>query len=171
MRSIWPYKHSEKQKYGSFQCSLIGVLSIDDILSRAEPKGFGKEPELSTDEAIRSFRSITQRPAPEISATRTVAARPQISVISTVNLGMGTLTMNCQNNLARRSLWLAKFLLMGAALSQSSFLGGLRAFGSLGVFLGPVILAAALALLSFVREESRRPALRAEWNHRRVGQF
>jgi len=54
--------------------SLIGVLSIDDILSRAEPRGLGREPELSTDEAIRTFRSITQRRAPEISATRTVAA-------------------------------------------------------------------------------------------------
>ena len=54
--------------------SLIGVLSIDDILSRAEPTGLGKEPELSTDEAIRTFRSITQRRAPEIPATRIVAA-------------------------------------------------------------------------------------------------
>jgi CBS domain-containing protein len=53
--------------------ALVGVLSIDDILSRAEPKGHGREPELSTDEAIRTFRSITQRRAPEISATRTVA--------------------------------------------------------------------------------------------------
>jgi predicted PurR-regulated permease PerM len=51
-----------------------------------------------------------------------------------------------------------------------SLLGGLRAFGTLGVFLGPVILAAALALFSFVREESRRAALGGEWNHRRVGQ-
>ena len=54
--------------------SLIGVLSIDDILSRAEPRGLGKEPELSADEAIRTFRSIAQRRAPEIAATRTVAA-------------------------------------------------------------------------------------------------
>jgi CBS domain-containing protein len=54
--------------------SLVGVLSIDDILSRAEPKALGKEPELSTDEAIRTFRSITQRPGHEIAATRTVTA-------------------------------------------------------------------------------------------------
>jgi CBS-domain-containing membrane protein len=54
--------------------SLIGVLSVDDILSRAEPKGLGKEPELSTDEAIRTFRSITQRRVSENPATRTVAA-------------------------------------------------------------------------------------------------
>jgi predicted PurR-regulated permease PerM len=52
-----------------------------------------------------------------------------------------------------------------------SLVGGLRAFGTLGVFLGPVILAAALALFSFVREESRRAALGAEWNHHRVGQI
>ena len=54
--------------------SLIGVISIDDILLRAENRGLGKEPELSTDEVIRTFRSIVQRRAPEIPATRTVAA-------------------------------------------------------------------------------------------------
>lgn len=54
--------------------SLIGVLSIDDVLSHAEPRGLGKDPELSTDEVIRTFRSIVQRRVPEVVATRTAAA-------------------------------------------------------------------------------------------------
>ena len=54
--------------------SLIGVLSIDDILSRAEARKLGNEPELSTEEAIRTFRSIAQRRATEVAATLTVAA-------------------------------------------------------------------------------------------------
>jgi CBS domain-containing protein len=54
--------------------SLAGLLSMDDILSRAEPKGLGKEPELSTDEVIRTFRSIALRRAPEVVTTRTAAA-------------------------------------------------------------------------------------------------
>lgn len=55
--------------------SLVGILSVDDILSRAEPRGLGKEPELSADEVIRTFRSIAQRRAPEIATPRTAAAR------------------------------------------------------------------------------------------------
>ena len=41
--------------------TLVGVLSMDDILLRAQPSSLGKEPELSSDEVIRTFRSITQR--------------------------------------------------------------------------------------------------------------
>ncbi len=37
-----------------------------------------------------------------------------------------------------------------------SLLGGLQAFGTLGIFLGPVILAVTLAIFSFLHEESRR---------------
>ena len=54
--------------------TLVGVLSIDDILQRAEPHSLGKEPELSSDEAVRTFRSITQRRVPEIVAARTATA-------------------------------------------------------------------------------------------------
>ena len=53
---------------------LVGVLSMDDILLRAEPSSLGKEPELTSDEVVRTFRSITQRRVPEIVATRTAAA-------------------------------------------------------------------------------------------------
>jgi predicted PurR-regulated permease PerM len=52
-----------------------------------------------------------------------------------------------------------------------SLLGGLQAFGTLGVFLGPVILAAALALFSFVREEARRVAPSVGMNRRWLRQF
>ena len=54
--------------------SLVGVLSMDDILLRAEPMGLGKEPELSTDEVVRTFRWITQRRTPKIAITRTATA-------------------------------------------------------------------------------------------------
>ncbi len=36
-----------------------------------------------------------------------------------------------------------------------ALLGGLQAFGGLGVFIGPIILAITLALLKFIREEKR----------------
>ena len=37
-----------------------------------------------------------------------------------------------------------------------SLLGGLRVFGAIGIFLGPVILSSALALFEFLREEVRQ---------------
>ena len=39
-----------------------------------------------------------------------------------------------------------------------SLIGGLQAFGTSGIFLGPVILSAAMALFGFLREEGRRGA-------------
>jgi len=36
-----------------------------------------------------------------------------------------------------------------------ALLGGLKAFGGLGVFIGPIVLAITLALLKFLREEKR----------------
>ena len=54
--------------------TLVGVLSIDDILVRAEPSSLGKTPELSSDEVVRTFRSIMQRRVPEVVATRSAAA-------------------------------------------------------------------------------------------------
>lgn len=43
-----------------------------------------------------------------------------------------------------------------------AILGGLRAFGAMGVFIGPIILAATLALVSFLREENRQGRFRLE---------
>lgn len=41
--------------------TLAGVVSMDDILLRAEPTHLGKEPELSTDEVVRTYRMIAQQ--------------------------------------------------------------------------------------------------------------
>ena len=40
-----------------------------------------------------------------------------------------------------------------------AILGGLRTFGPMGVFIGPIILAATFALVSFLREENRQGRL------------
>ena len=49
--------------------TLVGVLSMDDILFRAEPTSLGKEPELSSDEVARTFRLIVQNALQDIMAT------------------------------------------------------------------------------------------------------
>jgi predicted transcriptional regulator len=46
--------------------SLVGVISMDDILLRTEPMSLGKEPELSSDEVVRDYRAITQRQVPQV---------------------------------------------------------------------------------------------------------
>ena len=43
-----------------------------------------------------------------------------------------------------------------------AILGGLRTFGAMGVFIGPIILAATLALVNFLREENRQGRLSFE---------
>jgi hypothetical protein len=50
------------------------AFSLYDILLRAEPASLGKEPELSSDEVVRTFRSITQRQVPQVMAAQTKAA-------------------------------------------------------------------------------------------------
>ena len=45
---------------------VVGVVSLHDILLRAEPSRFGKEPELSSDEVVRSYREILRRDLPVI---------------------------------------------------------------------------------------------------------
>ena len=55
--------------------TLVGVLSMDDILFRAEPRSPGKEPELSCDEVVRTFRLIAQRGDPDVRAKRTAAGK------------------------------------------------------------------------------------------------
>jgi len=54
--------------------SLVGVISMDDILLRTEPLSQGKEPELSSDEVVRTYRAITQRMVPQVVAKRAAAA-------------------------------------------------------------------------------------------------
>ena len=52
----------------------VGVLSMDDVLLRAEPSSSGKIVELSTDEVVRSFRVINQRELPQVIKKQTAAA-------------------------------------------------------------------------------------------------
>jgi CBS domain-containing protein len=54
--------------------SLVGVISMDDILLRAEPMRLGKEPELSSDEVVRVYRAITQRQVLQVVAKQVAAA-------------------------------------------------------------------------------------------------
>ena len=53
---------------------LVGVVSMDDILLRAEPTRPGREPELSSDEVVRAYRAITQREVPQVAAKETATA-------------------------------------------------------------------------------------------------
>ena len=46
--------------------TLVGVLSMDNILFRAEPTTPGKRPELSNDEVMNTLRSIAQQSVPEV---------------------------------------------------------------------------------------------------------
>jgi CBS domain-containing protein len=54
--------------------TLVGVISMDDILFRTEPMSLGKEPELSTDEVVRTYRAITQRLVPQVVARKVAVA-------------------------------------------------------------------------------------------------
>lgn len=54
--------------------SLVGVVSMDDILLRSEPMSLGKEPELSSDEVVRTYRAITLRQVPQVVAKKVAAA-------------------------------------------------------------------------------------------------
>jgi len=54
--------------------TLVGVISMDDILLRTEPTSLGQEPELSTDEVVRTYRAITQRRVPQVVARKAAVA-------------------------------------------------------------------------------------------------
>jgi len=43
---------------------LAGVVSMDDILLHAESSSFGKEPELSANEVVRTYRTIMKKDLP-----------------------------------------------------------------------------------------------------------
>lgn len=43
---------------------LAGVISMDDIMLRAEPTSYGQHPELSSDEVVRAFRVIARKDLP-----------------------------------------------------------------------------------------------------------
>jgi len=53
---------------------LAGVISIDDILVHAEPSGFGKKTELSSEEVVRTCQAINFRQLPQAVAKKVAAA-------------------------------------------------------------------------------------------------
>lgn len=53
--------------------TVVGVISMDDLLLRAEVPGIGKRPELSTEEVIKTYRAIDQRRIPQIVLARGAA--------------------------------------------------------------------------------------------------
>ena len=53
--------------------NLVGVISMDDLVKKAEAVGMGNQPELSTDEVVRTYRAIDQRRVPQIVLTPTVS--------------------------------------------------------------------------------------------------
>jgi CBS domain-containing protein len=52
--------------------NLAGVISMDDLLFRAEPNRAGREPELSADEVVRGYRTIMKKDLP-VSVKKAVA--------------------------------------------------------------------------------------------------
>ncbi len=54
--------------------TLVGVVSMDDILLRAEPTSPGRHPDLSTDEVVRTYRAINQRQVPQVIAKHAAVA-------------------------------------------------------------------------------------------------
>ncbi len=54
--------------------ALVGVISMDDVLLRAEPLSLGRTPELSSEEIIKTFRAINVRQLPQTVATKTAVA-------------------------------------------------------------------------------------------------
>ena len=53
---------------------LVGVISMDDVLLRAEAPSFGKAPELSTEEVVKTFQAINVRPLPQAVAQKSAVA-------------------------------------------------------------------------------------------------
>jgi predicted transcriptional regulator len=45
--------------------TLVGVISMDDLLLRAETPGIGKRSESSIEEVVRTYRAIDQRRVPQ----------------------------------------------------------------------------------------------------------
>jgi len=56
------------------QGALVGVISMDDVLLRAQAPSMGKAPELSSDEIVKTFRAINVRQLPQAVATRRAVA-------------------------------------------------------------------------------------------------
>ena len=53
--------------------TVVGVISMDDLLLRAGAARIGKQTELSTEEVVRTYRAIDQRRVPQIVLARGAA--------------------------------------------------------------------------------------------------
>jgi predicted PurR-regulated permease PerM len=73
----------------------------------------------------------------------------------------GAAIVSSVDNVLRPRLVAGRVRLSGLAMFVA-MLGGLQAFGALGIILGPVLFATAAALLTVLRETQPSPALRAE---------
>jgi CBS-domain-containing membrane protein len=56
--------HVRRSPVVDFNGNLAGVVSMDDLLLRAEPDRVGREPGLSADEVVRSYRTIMKKDFP-----------------------------------------------------------------------------------------------------------
>ena len=54
--------------------ALVGVISMDDVLLRAESPSLGKVPELSSEDIVKTFRAINVCQLPQTAATKKAAA-------------------------------------------------------------------------------------------------
>jgi CBS domain-containing protein len=54
--------------------TLAGVISLDDILCRAEPMSLGKLPELTSEEVVRAYKAINQQQVPQAAFKRAATA-------------------------------------------------------------------------------------------------
>ncbi len=54
--------------------TLVGVISLDDVLCCAEPISLGKSPELTTEEVVRTYKAINQKQVPQAAFKRAATA-------------------------------------------------------------------------------------------------
>lgn len=54
--------------------ALVGVISMDDVLLRAQAPSLGKTPELSSEEIVKTFQAINVRQLPQTVATKRAVA-------------------------------------------------------------------------------------------------
>ena len=79
----------------------------------------------------------------------------------------GAAVVSSVDNLLRPKLVAGRVRLSGVAMFVA-MLGGLQAFGALGIILGPVLFATAAAILDVLRETQPSPSLRAEVSERKA---
>ena len=79
----------------------------------------------------------------------------------------GVAVVSSVDNFLRPRLVAGRVRLSGVAMFVA-MLGGLQAFGALGIILGPVLFATAAAIVDVLRETQASPSLQAEASERKV---